>query len=267
MRFSILLIGLILLTIQCSISQDAGWMTVFTGYNAHFIVTNPLGLKTGCDARGTDDPFNGVPLLEIPGASYTTTANESYGDTLGIDETEFYHEYYAPLTGSANDGLYVIELVGIRPDFYDIGVSISPDDRGSRLLQSYDARARGIIDSLGSNYYQLDYHGAIGAPIKFRKIVSCNTLQQEVNVSYAKGWLGNHDFYDDLCQLLKHFESQLAKWDSSTAFKSLETFERKLMKTNLGSSGRMFITADALRVIGDDATSFLRQVRRVRLPR
>ena len=252
--------GLGLLTILLSLSamsQTIGYFNVTSTSVTHFIVTDRLGRRTGVDPRGTQIPMTGRSLDEIPGANYSTsTPGDAPNEEPSPEDLSFEFEYFFGSTEV--DGVYRIETIGLARGAYTLYVDIS--QRAGSSIQPFSITVKGIIDSMQSSFYELEYHGMVGTAIKVRKNVSGGTLRQDVNVSYAKKWLGDQSFYHDLTRELDSLDMYLANRDSSFARRVLEGLQRNVNTAGQQTSGSMFITADAYAIISSDVSVLMNQM-------
>ena len=259
MRLIITIAVQAMLISQLAYSQSDGSINISSSIVAQFIVTDPLGRRTGVDPRGGSNPLGGVRIKQIPGASYATeTPGDDPNDTTGIipdDDVLFVFVYF--IKASENDGVYKIETIGTEKGIYTINIRVVPFP-GS-IIQPYSVRVSGIIDSMQSNVYEIDYHSARGTPIGFRKLVSNGTLRQDILVSFAENWLGDRSFYEDLNQRLDLFESLLSQRDSDRARNVLQGLQIKLDAASQQSSGTSFITHDAYQILSGDVATLLNQ--------
>lgn len=127
MRFSIWL-SVYLLGIYGVQAQQTAHLSISTSLEVDFLVTDPLGRRTGRDPRVGD----GLTLKEIPRSSYST---ESVGDTP-IDyepqDRDNYHLFAYRVGMPGTIGTYVIDVIGIESAVFRIAISIHPT-RGSLI--------------------------------------------------------------------------------------------------------------------------------------
>ncbi len=257
MRLPIALVVHTIFLIHMAYPQHSGSIDIASKNVVQFIVTDPLGRRTGADPRGAPNPLSGVHIAEIPGASYATvTPGDSPNDSSGItNDEDLMFEFDYQIKAPEDDGVYQFEAIGTKQGIYTMYIRVVAHSRS--VLQSIDTVVDGIIDSLQSNFYELDYHGIPGTPIHFRKIVSGSTLRQDVDVGYAKGWLGNRSLCDDLNNRLVSFKTCIANFDSSNARRVLVGLQAEIDQAGHHPSGAKFIAADEYQVLSSDVRVLL----------
>lgn len=260
MRLLITIAVQAMLISQLAYSQSDGSINIVSTIVAQFIVTDPLGRRTGVDPRGGSNPLGGVRIRQIPGAAYSIgLVGDSPDDTsANIRDEDVSFEFNYFIKASENDGVYKIETIGTEKGIYTIYIHVFPFSKSS--IQPYSVTVSGIIDSMQTNVYEIDYHSARGTPIGFRKLVSTGTLRQDILVSFAKNWLGDRSFYEDLNQRLDLFESLLSQRNSVRAQNVLQGLRMNLDDASQQSSGTIFITHDAYEILSRDVTTLLNQL-------
>lgn len=249
MRISIWL-SVYLLGIYGAQAQQTAHLSISTSLEVDFLVTDPLGRRTGRDPRVGD----GLTLKEIPRSSYST---ESVGDTPIDYEPQDGDNYqlFAYRVGMPGTiGTYVIDVIGIESAVFRIAVSIHPT-RGS-LIKPFLFNGRGIIEKDGVLRYTLWYTGVADEPIRFEKMVLPATLRQDLGNSYKLKLLGEQGFYKELSNSLDSYEKHLSKKDTLKAVKEVEKFQDRITgeyNERPERNDKRFITTDAWKILYDDA--------------
>lgn len=167
---------IVVLIFQIGYAQQRGHFRVTSSDAVHFIVTDPLGRRTGTDPRGAPDPAIGIDIDEIPGANYAIETvgdiPDNEGDPVRID---YSHVFMYSFDSPQNDGMYLIQTIGVRSSLFRLYVTVSP--RGNSTIQPFRTEIRGLIDKDSVLEYRFDYRSQPGTPIKFEKVVRSNTLQ------------------------------------------------------------------------------------------
>jgi len=246
-----------ILSVLCasrSFPQNTGFLHISTGVQVQFIVTDPHGRRTGEDPRGVSNPMQGTELREIPGARYSLS---SVGDSPSADyqpspqdlQFEFEYRFRSP----DDDGIYTVETIGTTLGPYTLFVDVSPR-RGS-TLQRYRKEIKGVTNINQVTKYQLTYSGIAGAPVALEKIVTANTLRQDLENCYKLKLLGDKGFHEELSNILDSYEKHLSRKDALKAVKELEKFHDRITKEykeGTKSRDKRFVTADALQILSYD---------------
>jgi hypothetical protein len=250
----VLFIAMILLSLK-SFSQNTGWLNISAGVRVQFIVTDPLGRRTGEDPRGVSNPMQGRKFNEIPGANYSTS---SVGDSPLEDyepsPEDLQFEFGYKIKSPENDGTYSIETIGTELGIYSLSIDVWPR-RGS-TLQSFRQQIKGLTDKNHVTTFRFSYGGVVGTPITFEKTVVQQTLRQDLDNSFKLKLLGEQGFYKELSNSLDSYEKHLSKKDTLKAVKEVEKFQDRITgEYNKGTkpNDKRFITADAWKILYDDA--------------
>jgi hypothetical protein len=247
--------------------QSKGIVQINSSISVHFIVTDPQGRRTGADPRGTSKPWIGQEFNEIPDANYSTSG---VGDSPIDDEPrdeDLSHEFLYTLRSPENDGVYLIECIGLELKKFSLYIDLTSDN--PTLMQPFSTRFRDLLDSNQAITYRIEYHGQPEGPIKFDKIVSSSTLRQDLGNSYKLKLLGDKELYKDLSHRLDKFKKDLARKDSSDARDELKKFGEKIEEVRKETVKREqrkqkppkhFITADAYQILEEDVNALLKQL-------
>lgn len=246
-------------------SQHRIDMDITSTHNVHFIVTDPLGRRTGRDPRGATNRYEGIEINEIPGSNYSA---ESVGDIPDSNETPnavYYYELLYTFESPQNDGRYIIQVIGIEPCQFDLYVNVDPVDKAARQKFHFVINTA-LIDRDSVVNYQLVYNGMPGSPMTFKKIVTSNTLRQDLSAGYKLNLLGDEKLFEDLGKDIDKFEKELSQNDSLKARDKLEEFEKKLDKEREETikheqrgqkEKQRFMTEDAYRILKEDVQLLL----------
>ncbi len=163
---------LILIMSGLSISQERGYIQINSNDVVHYIITDPQSRKTGRDPRGVEKKIDYKRIKEIPGANYGFM---SVGDIPGPGE-EFHedisHEFVFAPDSSQADGLYTIELIGIKSGNYDISISISPVNK-----ESIDLHDQGGILKNQVVIFNFFYSDNPSDSVFIKKVASSHNVQ------------------------------------------------------------------------------------------
>jgi len=248
----------VVIYVDQSFSQNNGWLDISSNTTVQFIVTDPSGKRTGEDPRGVSNPYQGLRLREIPGASYATN---SVGDnpTAGFTPTpeDFGFEFGDPISTPSSNGVYAIEAIGTEAGKYSLFVEVTPK-RGSNL-QSFSQEIDGLTDKDQVTNYNFSYNGTPGAPVKFEKLVTQQLLHQDLDNSLKLNLLGNTAFYNSLSGMLTQFDQSLAAHDSVAARIILQNYSQQInaIPRSNDTTASQFVLQNADTVIQNDLHSFL----------
>jgi len=257
-----------ILTASESFCQNRGFLNVSSGVQVQFIVTNPSGRRTGEDPRGMPNPMQGKALREIPGASYSISSvgdspQKEYEPSRQDLQFEFQYRFITP----DNDGTYTIQTIGIELGVYSLFVHISPR-RGSNI-KTFRKQIKGLTDIDQVTEYKFTYRSTYPTLASLEKVVALQTFRQELDNSYKLKLLGDRELHKDLSHRLDKLERYLADKDSSKAHHELEKFGEKIedvrnqtIKTEQKKQKppKHFITADAYKILQEDANALLKQL-------
>jgi hypothetical protein len=239
-------------------AQSTGVLWVTSDITVQFIVTDPLGRRTGNDPRGSNNPWIGVPLDEIPNANY---GNSGLGDSP-VDTTsevsDNWHEFDDQIQSPEGDGIYKIDCIGLELTKFLLGIHLASND--TTQMQEFTTQFTGLIDSNEVVSYQIDYHGQPGSSITFQKVVTQQVLHQDLDNSFKLGLVGNSAFYTILSDSLNQFDQSLAAKDSIAARSTLQNFLNQITQAPRDSAGTNFVTSDAFNILQSDVNTFLQQL-------
>lgn len=256
---------LIIFAIEFAYSQQLVHTQITSTDNAHFIVTDPLGRKTGRDPRGASKRYEGIAMREIPEANYSFESVGDIPDSGEVPNAVYYHEFAYSFESPQRDGIYLIQVIGIELGQFDLYVSIIPSDISSRQECRFVIE-QALIDQDSVISYQLLYNGAPGSPMTFKKIVTSNTLRQDLSAGYKLNLLGDEKLFEDLGKDIDKFEKELFQRDSIKARDKLEEFEKKIDKEHEETikheqrgqkEKQRFMTEDAYRILKEDVQLLL----------
>jgi ElaB/YqjD/DUF883 family membrane-anchored ribosome-binding protein len=262
---------LILLTVAVTVqpkAQQKVHMQITATDNAHFVLTDPEGRKTGRDPRGASHRAEGIPIDGIPGANYSFESVGAIPDSNETVDATYYHVLAYSFDSPTSDGIYSIDLVGIDLGQFDLYVSVDPARGSSRQRARFVLRHL-VIDQDSAIAYRLTYDGTPGSRPKFDKVVFARTIRQDAHACLELKLLGNSELYKDLSHRADKFEKYLAHKDSSKAREELEDFKDKIedvrkqtVKKEQKKERREkeFLTKDAYQILQEDVDALLKQL-------
>ncbi len=163
---------LILLMSGLSISQESGYIQINSNDVVHYIITDPQSRKTGRDPRGVEKKIDYKRIKEIPDANYGFMG---VGDIPGPGEeyhSETFHEFLYVPDSSQADGMYTIELIGIKSGSYNINVSIS-----SLNHENLNFHEEGEISKNQTVIYNFYYSDNPSDSVFIKKVASSHNVQ------------------------------------------------------------------------------------------
>lgn len=261
MRNLILLVGVVILYIDQSYSQNTGGLDITSNSTVQFIVTDPLGRRTGEDPRGVDNPYQGKRLEEIPNGNYSTDSN---GDNPSADSAsqsvDFGFEFGVGISSPENDGVYTIETIGTELGKYSLEIIVTPENEST--LQRFRQDIEGLTDKDQVTRYRFSYNGAVGAPVKFEKLVTQRLLRKDLDNSFKLKLLGNNAFYKILSETINRFHESLSAHDTATAHITLQNYWHLISAVPRGNdtTASQFVLADAYTILQTDLNAFLKKL-------
>jgi len=217
----------------------------------HFVVTDPVGRKTGCDPRGAQRPsiVNGIPHSNY---SFETIGDiPPPGDSASADVSLLFE--FGPLSAE-NRGTYSLQLIGRRLGTYEMLSFL--ESGGNNGVTVKESTATGVIGVGQTVSYTFMLVAPFNQPIAFTKAVNTITIRQDLDNSFKLKLLGEQGFYKDLSNSLDSYEKHLSKKDTLKAVKEVEKFQDRITgEYNKGTkpNDKRFITADAWKILYDDA--------------
>jgi hypothetical protein len=233
-------------------SQNVGSMQINSSESIHFIVTDPLGRRTGADPRGeVTDTVYGVSFIhEIPSANYSFSGVDKLeGGPAGPESHEFNFNPQSP----QEDGLYRLQAIGVRLSQYLIDSYVLQDTGGG--YRTWDFRVSGVIDKDSVITYRFSYYGGPGKDLTFVKSVGPSSLLQDVAAMRKLNWIANQPAADRYSELFRSYASQFKENNIKAAQSTLESVLASL-KANQGIT----LTTDAYNSLSSDTKQLITEL-------
>jgi hypothetical protein len=255
----------VVLFLQTAPAQQRGHFRVTVSTDAvHLLVADHLGRRAGSDPRGAPDPLIGIGFDEIPGGEY---AAETVGDIPDKEGDTARVDYVHVLTYTFDDpidGTHVIQAIGVKNSLFDLYLTVTPDDAQGGP-QYFRAKVRGLVQKDSVVVYRLHYQSHPGRAVTFEKIVTLNTLRQDLAVAHAENELGDTKLLDEWNKAIERTDRRLADRDSIKARQEMERFDRSLDKEYLqtenqqrrGHKEKRYITKVAYDILKTDVSVLL----------
>jgi hypothetical protein len=244
---------LLISVLTVAFPQGTGFFNFSTTVEAHFIVTDPLGRRTGRDPIGAAKPRVGKPIKEIPGAHYSTFSvgdNQNDYQPLKSDlQYEFEYKFRTP----ENDGIYTIQTTGIESGIYSMYIDVVPE-HGS-TVQTFHFELRGVTDVNKITIYRFTYHGMSGGEITFEKMVTGTTLLDDISAMRKVNWIASQLVSDKYAGLFTTYNTQMQQNDFGGARATLNSVIQNLVVDSSGA-----ITIDAYNSLRSDTDQLLNQL-------
>ena len=236
------------------LSQNSGYFDISTTVDVQFIVTDPMGRRTGEDPRGVSNPMQGIEINEISGANYSTS---SVGDSPLPDyeslKSDFSFEFNYIINVPQNDGVYTIQTIGTTSSDYNMDIHVKSDPKST--LQSFDINIHGVTDVNKVATYRFTYHGMPGGEIKFEKVVTGNTLLEDISAMRKVNWISTQEVTDKYTGFFTAFNTQIQQNNFSGARTTLNTVIQNLVADSTAA-----ITSDAYKSLRLDTDQLLAQL-------
>ena len=248
-------------------AQDSYLLSISITPQAHFVVTDPDGRKTGRDPRGAEKPWQGRPIREIPGASYATFSVGDAPTDYQADPRDLQFEFTYRVKTPDGVGDYGIEVIGFKIGEYRLYVDVDPKPNSNLKARKF-ARA-GVIGENQTVSYVLRSVGSLKETGTLAKVASVITLQQDLSNCYKLELLGQRELYSDLSHRVDKFEKYLSHKDSLEARHELLKLKEKIDDVYKKSDKRVdkkkpmrreFISEDAYKILNEDISALLEQL-------
>ncbi len=195
--------------------EPCGSMQINTGGYVHFIITDPQGRRTGYDPildRGFD---------EDPKAAYSDI---SHGDDETGRPPEKTSIEFGINPGYALDGIYKVQVIGMKLGIYRLTVFFSQCDPQTDTLKRERIRLKGVSDYGSSSNLELTFNKIPGQPLGVIRTATINSTKIDVETSYKVGWITNKGIMQSLLAKLDAAESALNRGQKKTASNQLNAF-------------------------------------------
>ncbi|MEW6410153.1 MAG: hypothetical protein AB1488_08620 [Nitrospirota bacterium] len=191
--------------------EPYGGIGIHTSGHVHFIVTDPQGRRTGYN------PILDKGFDEDPEASYSDI---SHGDDETGRPPEETSVEFGTNPGYALDGIYKIQVIGMKLGTYSLSVSLEQRDPHSRELISLE----GVSDYGSTSSFEITFNNTPGQPLGVIRTATINSTKIDVETSYRVGWITNKGIMQSLLAKLDAAEQSIARGQKKTAANQLNAF-------------------------------------------
>jgi hypothetical protein len=257
MKSSLLVLLVFALTLRLH-TQEKTVLRITATDAVHFIVTDPVGRKTGCDPRGVKRPLiaNGIPHSNY---SFETVGDiPPPGDSSSAGISLLFE--FGPLS-QEDQGTYSLQLFGRRVGTYELLCSLESNGNGS--VSAKESTAAGVVNVGQVVAYEFMLTEPYDKTIGLVKIIGTKTLRQDLDNSYKLKLLGDLNFYKELSNIVDDFEKHLSRKDETNAIKELKKFQDRITKEYKAtpkSHDKRFVTSDALEILSYDLNYLVDQL-------
>jgi hypothetical protein len=220
-----------------SSSQSVARLEILCTDHAGFVVTDPLGRRTGDDWRYGKSFENRTQFREDPGAAY-------HLETMG-DGAPDYMQYEKGISSTADDGVYRIQFIGNKLGTFDFYVSVNPHLTKMPIHKAYFSKKRIPIDKDSTVSFVFSYHLDRNAPVNLSKIVSIQSLAHDLRIMRKLNWILDTSLADKYEALIDTCARQI---QHRNVIDARSTLSRILQN----------ITADSSHALTNDACTSLR---------
>jgi len=214
-----------------------------------FMVTNPAGKRSGIDPRVLDGLGDPVLLNEIPDAGY---AYQSVGNLNPKGNWSVSAEFTAGFSSPHDDGAFRIDLVGHRLATFNFYLSLMSRD-STRAQHAHFNIEGAPIDKDNVATYSFTYHGPPSSPVSLTKVVSVNSLIQDIMAMGKLGWIKKMKTVNKYVNYLDSTKIQIGKNNFEAARNTLQTV---LINAKKDRANKNF-TTQAFKVIYSDTANLL----------
>jgi hypothetical protein len=225
--------------------------------DTHFKITDPSGRRSGSNYKETDIMDDSKWFEEIPNANYSSMG---IGSLDPNDPGLHCMEYTASFIAPQGEGMYTIQVIGIKLKTFNISIDVSSKD--TVKIRNVDFALQNIpIDKDSVVTYYFTYHSSIGSPVGLVKVVNPQTLVQDVSAMSKLGWIQSQTTVQDYNQLYNTVGSQISVNNISGARTTLNTILNKLHSDSASA-----ISGDACNLLSADTRQLLAQLPSASLP-
>jgi hypothetical protein len=211
-----------------------------------FIVTDPVGRKSGIDRRFSKPTEQAVWLQQIPNAVVDYENSNEGGPSIVVLESS--------LVTPKADGTYAIEMIGNTTEGSYLTVYVLPQVKGAQIQHPYFHISKIPIDTDSSVTYLFTYHGVIGTPVSLVKVVSARSLIQDVAAMSKLDWIKNQQTANKYLECIDTYRTQLQQLNFNEARTALSTIIQ-----NIGADSARTLTRDACKSLRSDVELLLQQ--------
>jgi hypothetical protein len=219
----------------------------------HFIVTDPLGRRTGADPRGVhmDTLYRVTFLQEIPQASYVYTSIGSL-DTNAPPPPES-HEFNYNLEPSTDDRSFTLDVIGTKLTTFWIDAFVGRS--APKTSRSWHLSASGVVQKDSVVSYQLRCPRANTSNATLTKVVNSRSLIRDVAAMVKLHWIVTQPAADKYSNLIRNYGSQMKQANVHGAQVALISIVE-----NIASDSSRTLTIDACKLLRPDVQYLLSQL-------
>jgi hypothetical protein len=199
MRILAAIVFMLICAMENGGAQSERHFQINSSENVQFIVTDPVGRRTGADPRGVhaDTLYKVTFLSDIPEASHVYTENASLNPNAPKPPES--HEFMDNPHPSPPGTLYTVEVVGVELSDYWLDVyarRATPSNWKRWTFQERDAIEKDTVVT-----YQFFLSDANTSESTFVKLVTAGSLFRDIPAMRKLNWITNQhtaDKYVDL---------------------------------------------------------------------
>lgn len=240
--------SLSLLTIilsSCASSQTKVYLHVVSG--VEYIITDPIGRKTGVDPRYSKPIEQWTRLEQIPNATYgSENTNEGGPSSL---------QFEAFLQSPQGDGTFTIELIGDTTAVSYLTVYVMPWVDSARVQRPYFEVEKIPVEKDSAITYLFTYHSAPASPVSLVKAVSARSLIQDVAAMFKLNWITSQSTADKYLDWFRVYGSQYQVNNFGAAQATLF-----LVLANLKADSARAMSADSYKSLRSDTEQLLSEL-------
>lgn len=240
-----------LLSIQVLLSQpkvDIQFSVV--GTSASFIVIDKWQHRTGEDPRG-----GGITYTEIPGANYST-------DNAGDDDL-WYNEFEYEFVSSKSPNILTISVIGKKLSKFNLNVGSFPDDQN---YSSLNTSVNLFLDQNAEQSYNFTYYGTIGYIPKLEKIITPQTLVQDLTAGGKLNLIGDQSFVSNLMTSANKVITGINSGDKAYAKKYLDVVNSAVINAYTTPTSSKFVDSYAYPIVMEDINKIYQTIGPVNPP-
>jgi hypothetical protein len=238
MRIHLIPLALLQMLPAASKTQEVV-MQVDADHLVNYVVTDPAGRMTGIDPRSAARRENWKRFQEIPQSNYGFM---SVGDLDPNASVEVSAEFVCHFASPESDGTYTFEFFGNKLGKFNLYVTAGGYD--TTHIQNVRFDLKNIpIDKDSVITYRFSYHGRPGSDVSFVKVVSANSLLQDVSAMHKLGWIRDQSTAD---KYLGYFSTAKTQLEQNNTAGARTTLQSVLHDVDVDSSSTLTSEAYAL---------------------
>jgi hypothetical protein len=226
-------------------------MQVDADHLVNYVVTDPAGRMTGIDPRGAARRENWKRYEEIPESNYGFMSVGDLDPNASVDVSS---EFVCLFESPEGDGTYTFQFFGNKLGKFDLYVTAGGYD--TTHIQDVRFDLKNIpIDRDSVITYRFTYHGRPGSDVSFVKVVSANSLLQDVSAMRKLGWITDQPTAD---KYLSYFSTAKTQLEQNNTTGARTTLQSVLRDVDVDSSS--MLTSKAYALLRDDTEYLLDQL-------